>query len=634
MIRQSYFAILSLLAAPSAAASGNLRGGGTDDGRRLFAFDGPCTPSDYASGVLYVSPSGNNWSSDNGWGLSESRPFRTIQHAVNSRGPCQTVYVMEGTYQNNYYGRSKNHANKVVSLNGVSDLKLLAHPDSVTRPVLQFDGPGGIFGGSASVPLANIEIAGLEVVGPSADITYDEAMADRLVKRTYYAGRGIAIWAGHHIYIHDMVVHHCPASGIRVNKGDYVTVENSTVYSNTWWSSSAESAIVLAEGVSVDTSTGIKMRLVGNTVYDNVNKIPYYNPSYGWDYTPIGDEDCSSYPACESGLVEGCPWQCRYGKATQDYIIDGMGVYVTRNADTYLHGRTELADNTAYGNGINGVVFHRTDRGVVRRNTVYGNGVVPRLDRPEEGGGEDWTVPLSRGRQPYSGIVINNAEGVSLWSNKVAARYDDDYAYTTEADGGGVVALSAGGNNRVCRGLVDGSLGGYVVESSDPSACGIVEGEEETASPSPKPTEPPTFAPTGEPSPAPTEPPSPKPTASPTPAPTGRYAEISCGDRCHLIQWPYVMGNSYPPSSAVEECGADCDAGDCRAYSLQDDYRPGMGGKSFCFLYRESKQPRPAVCRDDPFNRPRCTYATSNGRFFVTAAAKAEYNVKDLNVFA
>ena len=217
MIWQSYFAIVSLLAAPSAdasAASRNLRGGTagdepSSDGRRLFEFDGPCADAEYQANLLYVSPTGKNWSSDNGWGLSESKPFKTIQHAVQTakdRGPCQTVLIMEGTYRNNYFGKSKNHNNKVVNLNGVSNLKLLAHPDAKTRPLLKFDGPGGIFGGSASAPLANIEIAGLEIEGPGAEITYDEAMNDRLVKRTYYTGRGIAIWAGHRVYIHDMVV--------------------------------------------------------------------------------------------------------------------------------------------------------------------------------------------------------------------------------------------------------------------------------------------------------------------------------------------------------------------------------------------------------------------------------------------
>jgi len=84
-----------------------------------------------------------------------------------------------------------------------------------------------------------------------------------------------------------------------VNKGDYVTIANSEVYDNTWWSSSAESAVVLAESVNIDKVNGIKMKLTGNTVYGNINKIPYYNPSYTWDYSPIGGLNCSSYGACK-----------------------------------------------------------------------------------------------------------------------------------------------------------------------------------------------------------------------------------------------------------------------------------------------------------------------------------------------
>ena len=304
------------------SATNNIKVDVTDEiphrsNRHLFEFSGDCTDSDYAATPYYVSPTGNNWDSANGWGLSPSKPFKTIQHAVDNRVDCQTIYIMEGTYLNNYYGQSQNHANKVVNLNGVSNLKLLADPNATTKPVLKFDGPGGIFGGSASVPLSNIEIAGLEIVGPNESITYDDAMSNRLIKRTYYTGRGIAIWSGHHIYIHDMKVHHCPASGIRVNKGDYITIADSLVYSNTWWSSSAESAIVLAEAIHVDTVDWVKMRLVGNVVYDNINKVPYYNPNYAWDYSPIGGYDCGSYAACEAEEVEGCPWECRYGKKTQ-----------------------------------------------------------------------------------------------------------------------------------------------------------------------------------------------------------------------------------------------------------------------------------------------------------------------------
>lgn len=86
-----------------------------------------------------------------------------------------------------------------------------------------------------------------------------------------------------------------------------------------------------------------------------MNKIPYYNPNYVWDYSPIaGGIDCSSYTACQNLEIENCPWQCRYGKVSQDYIIDGMGVYVTRNNDSYLYGQMELSENICYENGING----------------------------------------------------------------------------------------------------------------------------------------------------------------------------------------------------------------------------------------------------------------------------------------
>lgn len=614
LLSSSPDAVQSLL---SSSSSSSLRGGSSSGGdgitadieshhhRNLFEFDNPaCGETEYATQPYYVSPTGNNWSIDNGWGLSVDKPFKTIQHAVDNRQPCQTIYIMEGTYQNNYYGQSLNHNNKVVSLNGVTDLKLLAHPDVKSRPILQFDGPGGIFGGSVSSPLKNIEVAGLEIVGPNDVISYEEAMADRLMKRTYYTGRGIAIWAGSHIYIHDMKVHHCPASGIRVNKGDYITISDSEVYSNTWWSSSAESAIVLAESVSVDTQTKIKMRITNNVVYDNINKIPYYNPNYAWDYSPIGNNiDCSSYVPCAQDLVEGCPWECRYGKKTQDYIIDGMGVYVTRNSDTYHYGQMELSDNVAYGNGINGVVFHRTDRGVVQRNTVYDNGVVPRLEY-EEPVMEDWMVNLSKSRQAYSGIVLNSAEDVKLWSNNVAARYDTDYAFNTVEDGGATPPpLAAGGNNRVCKGLVSPELKSVVVEATDPSVCGSVPVSDSPTS---------------------------SPTSEPTMAPT-KYLEISCGSKCHLIQWPYKMGGSYAPNVAYQECESDCDSGDCKAFSLQDDSRSKFAGNKRCFLYKASKEPSPETCADDPFNTHSCTYVTSGGQFFITPAAKAQYNVQDLS---
>ena len=53
-----------------------------------------------------------------------------------------------------------------------------------------------------------------------------------------------------------------------------------------------------------------------------------------------------------------------------------VGVYVTRNKDTYHHGRMLLNHNKAYRNGINGLVVHKTDRAQVVGNVIWDNGKV------------------------------------------------------------------------------------------------------------------------------------------------------------------------------------------------------------------------------------------------------------------
>lgn len=155
---------------------------------------------------------------------------------------------------------------------------------------------------------------------------------------------------------------------------------------------------------------------------------------------------------------------------TTDYIIDGMGVYVTRNNKSYLHGQMDLSDNIAYGNGINGLVYHRTDRGFVQRNKVYDNGVVPRDLEQERS--EDWHQILGKGRQSYSGIVINDAIGVRLWSNIVKARDENDFAYNMISDGSTVGSITKGGNNTLCEGKVSPRLEAYL--RSDTRFCDFV----------------------------------------------------------------------------------------------------------------------------------------------------------------
>lgn len=151
--------------------------------------------------------------------------------------------------------------------------------------------------------MSRIEIKGLEIVGPNEDITLEEALADRLVKSKKFQGRGIVAWSGNNINIHHCKVHHCPHSGIRVDKGDYIAIEDNEVHSNTWWGSSAESAIVIAEATNIDDLNIAKIFFQRNIVHTNRNYIPFYN---------VGTESHGHT-------------RPDYGTVNQTYIIDGQG---------------------------------------------------------------------------------------------------------------------------------------------------------------------------------------------------------------------------------------------------------------------------------------------------------------------
>ena len=63
-----------------------------------------------------------------------------------------------------------------------------------------------------------------------------------------------------------------------------------------------------------------------------------------------------------------------YGGWDQDHIIDGSGVYITRNQG--YTGTFKLQSNTAYDNGINGLVVHKSGDATVyvQDNIIFDNG--------------------------------------------------------------------------------------------------------------------------------------------------------------------------------------------------------------------------------------------------------------------
>ena len=103
-----------------------------------------------------------------------------------------------------------------------------------------------------------------------------------------------------------------------------------------------------------------------------------------------------------------------YGCLDYNKIQDGMGCYITRNNQVpdkfgnvnpngIYNGQFIIANNVAFGNGVNGVVVHKTDNVVVTNNTIYRNGEVPVTIDPNDS--EEWKRNLSSGRQGWSVLL-------------------------------------------------------------------------------------------------------------------------------------------------------------------------------------------------------------------------------------
>ena len=232
-------------------------------------------------------------------------------------------------------------------------------------PVIDFDGAGGI---KLNGGVNDTVIDGFEVIGPAASIAYSQAIANRDsaynngdpdngTNHNYFSGRGIYGFGPHNnIIVRNCKVHDTPGSGIRLNDADNSTFEFNEVYNTTWWTHSASSAMVFAETIAAvgDTSTGIKMVMRGNTVYNNWNRIPFYSrTSVPNGNGPGGD----------------------YGTYAQNTVIDGQGLYVTRSDPSYA-GTFLFENNIVFNSGKNGIHFDHSDAasGIIRNNTLYFNG--------------------------------------------------------------------------------------------------------------------------------------------------------------------------------------------------------------------------------------------------------------------
>lgn len=323
---------------------------------------------------------------------SDTKPFGTIQAAVDVAGPGDTVRVEKGVYHNPGFGTSETNGPVVLIARGGSADGGRLTLQGESGVVIEYDGSGGVLG---SKDVFYVTIKDLAVKGPAGGISEALAMTHRLDNpaKSKYNGEGISFpGPSHHIEILNNVVMDACGSGIRVNKGDYISIQGNTVSNSTVCTASASSAMVIAQATNVDDSDAVKITISGNRVYNNRNHLPFYAPN---GFPP------GAHPPFPS-----------YGRADSTYIIDGSGIYLTRNSQFYSHGRFLIENNLAYGNGINGMVVHYTDRVALMDNTIANNG----------------TVPLTDHRQRNSGLAINHSQDLEIVNNRVQVNVPGDAA--------------------------------------------------------------------------------------------------------------------------------------------------------------------------------------------------------------
>lgn len=173
--------------------------------------------------TLYVDQGIGNDAND---GLTHAQALASITRAVSIASSDTVIYVGNGTYTNNNYGRGPGFKNNAgaVSIRNFAYLKLTNLEGH--SPKIAFDGSSGV----SCVGVDHFQITGFEIEGPNKMITHEQATEDRLVQSNRYTGRGIVVWSGDHVRIANNVVHHCANSGIRAEDGDYVTIEDNRVY--------------------------------------------------------------------------------------------------------------------------------------------------------------------------------------------------------------------------------------------------------------------------------------------------------------------------------------------------------------------------------------------------------------------
>lgn len=306
---------------------------------------------------LYISPSG----SDSNDGLSSATPWLTFDKVVGNLVPGDVVNIMPGTYSlidkpnKHLIDLGKEHSgtkNKYITFRAY---------DPSDRPKFKAGGYGVwqcVVINASYVIFDGIELEGFnqQLDSLSAFNASQKAKTDKNCDwndiARYNTGAIDIGGAGKnsafptHVIVRNCVVHDFPGGGIGAMQADYVTFENNLVYNNAWFTMYACSAMGILYPFNSDEETGYKIRIIGNTVYNNRTMIKWYRTGkYSDGNGIIIDVNKSPHPDAPDEVKR-------------------QGAY---------KARTLVANNVCYFNGGSGIHSFRSQHVDIINNTAYMN---------------------------------------------------------------------------------------------------------------------------------------------------------------------------------------------------------------------------------------------------------------------
>ncbi len=398
--------------------------------------------------------------SDSNDGSSPETPYKTVDHAVESLGPGDTLFFM-GLFTNpNYiegysFGGDINdphiwldeHTVKINDLHGTPGNYITLKPFD-NEAVLRGDGSNLVRITNASY----LRIEGFDMQGEVENIPLSTALALQFLYRdpvtnevlyrvppgtppeevanmtfpvlgsvqrpSYTDTRGLYMSDVKHVVIRGNVIHHTPGNGLRVADCEYVDILDNEVHNCSRKSYSGTHGLVVTKAVSTDNLDNYKVNILRNKVHHNYNEIYSWSPQKSF-ITPRIDE--------------------------------GKGISLQRNAESnWTHGRFLVANNLCYWNGFSGVHSNTGKRMDFINNTCYFNSYTN-------------TVTYAGGEQlgKNIGISAQSSEDIRIINNVV---------YIDNGWGGYPISISGTDGFVISDNMVHGDNGSL---AQDPDATAI-----------------------------------------------------------------------------------------------------------------------------------------------------------------